>query len=217
MEDTALPQEKFDIIISEWMGYFLLFEGMLDSIIYARDKHLKPGGTILPNRCTMHLVGYGNDALYEGHVKFWDNVYGLNMSTMRKEIMHEPLIEIVDPKYMLTESNMIADLNMSTVDFNYSNFSYDFSMKCIKAGTLSGFVGYFDTFFDLPEPVMFGTSPNDKPTHWKQVVFLLQQPQQIKENDLVTGKLICKRSKNSARSLDISIEVFGMKHTYYLD
>merc|ERR1739838_255665 len=32
------PGEKFvDIIISEWMGYFLLYESMLDSVIDIRD------------------------------------------------------------------------------------------------------------------------------------------------------------------------------------
>ena len=27
LEETKLPVDKFDFIISEWMGYFLLFEG----------------------------------------------------------------------------------------------------------------------------------------------------------------------------------------------
>lgn len=57
LENTELPEEKVDIIISEWMGYFLLFEGMLDSFIYARDRHLKPNGEILPNRCNISVVG----------------------------------------------------------------------------------------------------------------------------------------------------------------
>lgn len=59
LENMELPLadgEKVDIIISEWMGYFLLFEGMLDSVIHARDKYLKTGGIILPNRCTINLV-----------------------------------------------------------------------------------------------------------------------------------------------------------------
>ena len=56
LEDMKFPV-KFDIIVSEWMGYFLLFEGMLDSVIYARKNHLAPGGILLPNRCTMYLVG----------------------------------------------------------------------------------------------------------------------------------------------------------------
>jgi hypothetical protein len=40
-----------DIIISEWMGYFLLYESMLDTVIWARDKWLKPGGGWPPGSC----------------------------------------------------------------------------------------------------------------------------------------------------------------------
>lgn len=64
MEDTSIPQEKVDVIVSEWMGYFLLFEGMLDSVMYARDKHLAKGGLLLPNRCSMHLVGIDDKRMY---------------------------------------------------------------------------------------------------------------------------------------------------------
>lgn len=217
LEDTELPENKFDIIISEWMGYFLLFEGMLDSVIYARDNHLKENGILLPNRCTMSIVGYGNESLFKNHVTFWNNVYGLDMSNMRKEVMHEPLIDVVDSEYILTDANCIADLDLMKVDLNYSNFIYNFELKCCKDGELSSFVGYFDTYFELPEPVMFGTSPNDKPTHWKQVVFFIEQPQKVKEGDVVRGVLQCKRSNKSARSLDIILEVFNKKYTYYLD
>jgi len=44
MEEVVLPVDKVDIIISEWMGYFLLYESMLDSVLFARDKYLAPGG-----------------------------------------------------------------------------------------------------------------------------------------------------------------------------
>lgn len=35
-----------DVIISEWMGYFLLRESMFDSVIWARDHWLKPNGVM---------------------------------------------------------------------------------------------------------------------------------------------------------------------------
>lgn len=57
IEDTNLPVKKVDVLVSEWMGYFLLFEGMLDSFIYARDNHLTKGGMVLPNRCNISLIG----------------------------------------------------------------------------------------------------------------------------------------------------------------
>lgn len=40
VEEVELPVEKVDIIISEWMGYFLFYESMLDTVIFARDKWL---------------------------------------------------------------------------------------------------------------------------------------------------------------------------------
>eukprot|EP01017_Pseudomicrothorax_dubius_P006635 TRINITY_DN11934_c0_g1_i6.p1 TRINITY_DN11934_c0_g1~~TRINITY_DN11934_c0_g1_i6.p1 ORF type:complete len:189 (-),score=49.61 TRINITY_DN11934_c0_g1_i6:777-1343(-) len=46
IEEAELPVPKVDIIISEWMGYFLLYESMLDSILFARDKWLNEGGIV---------------------------------------------------------------------------------------------------------------------------------------------------------------------------
>ncbi len=40
MEDVVLPVDKVDIIISEWMGYCLLYESMLQTVIFARNKWL---------------------------------------------------------------------------------------------------------------------------------------------------------------------------------
>ena len=51
-----LPFDQFDIIISEWMGYFLLYESMLDTVLLARDKYLKPGGLIFPDVATLYIA-----------------------------------------------------------------------------------------------------------------------------------------------------------------
>ena len=54
---------QVDIIISEWMGYFLMYESMLDTVLFARDKWLKPGGLLMPDRCTLSVVAI-EDAEY---------------------------------------------------------------------------------------------------------------------------------------------------------
>jgi len=56
MEDVVLPVEKVDIIISEWMGYFLLYESMLDCVLWARDKYLNKGGKMLPDRAELYVA-----------------------------------------------------------------------------------------------------------------------------------------------------------------
>lgn len=42
VEEIELPPEypKVDIIISEWMGYCLFYEMMLNTVLFARDKWL---------------------------------------------------------------------------------------------------------------------------------------------------------------------------------
>uniref|UniRef100_A0A182T1P2 type I protein arginine methyltransferase n=1 Tax=Anopheles maculatus TaxID=74869 RepID=A0A182T1P2_9DIPT len=89
LEDTELPVEKVDIIVSEWMGYFLLFEGMMDSVIYARKQYLREGGLILPNRCNISIAGYGDLERHNEFIGFWKNVYGFDMSCMKKEVLRE--------------------------------------------------------------------------------------------------------------------------------
>lgn len=77
LEDVKeLQGKKFDVLVSEWMGYFLLYEGMLDSVISARDKYLNPGGIILPNLCEMHVFAISDPAKYAKNIEFWQNVYG---------------------------------------------------------------------------------------------------------------------------------------------
>ncbi|GIL46163.1 hypothetical protein Vafri_3215 [Volvox africanus] len=56
IKSIQLP-EKVDIIISEWMGYFLFRESMLGSVLAACDRFLLPGRGALPLICG-HLYGY---------------------------------------------------------------------------------------------------------------------------------------------------------------
>ena len=49
VEDVELPGLDevgggVDVIVSEWMGYLLIYESMLRSVIIARDRFLKPDG-----------------------------------------------------------------------------------------------------------------------------------------------------------------------------
>lgn len=57
MEEIELPFPKVDIIISEWMGYFLLYESMLDTVLYARDRYLNKDGLIFPDKATIFACG----------------------------------------------------------------------------------------------------------------------------------------------------------------
>ncbi len=59
-----------DIIISEWMGYFLLRESMLDSVLVARDRFLKPGGALYPSHARLYLAGARSNATHQRRAEF---------------------------------------------------------------------------------------------------------------------------------------------------
>ena len=53
LEDIDLP-EKVDVLMSEWMGGLGVDENMLAPLVMARNRWLKPGGKILPERVTAY-------------------------------------------------------------------------------------------------------------------------------------------------------------------
>jgi len=58
-----------DVIVSEWIGYFLLFERMLPSVLTVRDRHLKEGGIMIPSRAKILIAGASAEK----------NLYGINL------------------------------------------------------------------------------------------------------------------------------------------
>ena len=57
---SPLQPHSFDVILSEWMGYALTFECMLETVLKARDMWLKPGGLVLPNVAEIYVQGMGD-------------------------------------------------------------------------------------------------------------------------------------------------------------
>ena len=55
VEEVTLPDgmETVDIIVSEWMGYCLFYESMLNTVIYARDKWLVIDSSLFYTYCCL--------------------------------------------------------------------------------------------------------------------------------------------------------------------
>ena len=78
---------KVDIIISEWMGFYLLHESMLDSVIAARDKHLSDDGIMFPSHAKILAAPVHLDSWVEEQFTDWNTVYGFNMTPMAQRAM----------------------------------------------------------------------------------------------------------------------------------
>ncbi len=55
-EEAPLEGIACDVLVSEWMGYFLLCERMLPSVLGVRDRCLSQNGLIIPNRARIYVA-----------------------------------------------------------------------------------------------------------------------------------------------------------------
>ncbi len=160
------------MIISEWMGYFLLYESMLDSIIEVREKYLKKGGTVFPNKAQIFVAAIDDEKFYSYKVGHWKDVYGFDMSCLSTAVLREAQIDLVDgSQNVVSNDSLILDLDLNTMKKEEVNFASEYSVKINKNCKLHGLVAWFDCIFVdpiVPElAVTLTTSPFKKPTHWK--------------------------------------------------
>lgn len=193
MEELELPVPKVDIIVSEWMGYFLLYESMLDSVLWARDRYLKPGGKMLPGRAQLYIAALEDGDYKNQKMSFWNDVYGVDMTCMTPTVMKEPLVDTVHQEAIISEPCKILDLDLVTCKKEDVNFNSMYELRMKYTERVHGIVAWFDTpFCDLERPVMLSTSPFKKYTHWKQTVFYMEQDIDVREGDVVYGSIACR-------------------------
>lgn len=204
IEEIELPVQQVDIIVSEWMGYFLLYESMLDTVIYARDKWLVPNGVILPDKAIMYIA-----AIEDGNVKrerfdFWDDVYGFDMSVIKDIAIREPVVDVVEAKALVSDSKPILHLDILTCKKEDLQFSAKFKLQAQRNEFVHGLVAYFEcAFTQLHKPIGFSTAPFSRYTHWKQTIFYLEDTVTICAGESISGEIRCKPNKRNRRDLDI--------------
>lgn len=196
MEEIELPVKKVDIIISEWMGYFLLYESMLDSVLFARDKYLAKGGKMLPDRAIMHVAAIEDSDYKNNKRNFWNNVYGVDMSCLAPTVMKEPLVDTVNKDMIMSSSCKILELDLVNMDKSEVNFSNQYSVTMNYSDRVNGLVVWFETpFSDLQRPITLSTSPYKTYTHWKQTVLYSEYDLDVKRGDVLSGSIAVRQSK----------------------
>ncbi|KAG0203938.1 hypothetical protein BGX28_003940 [Mortierella sp. GBA30] len=225
IEEIKLPC-KVDIIISEWMGYFLLYEAMLDSVLVARDRFLVPGGILAPSQTRILLTTTSDESFLSDSIHYWNDVYGFKMSTMKENVLREAVVDFVSPETIVTNTVTIKDLPHQTITVAGLDFVSDFDLEMQRDDHVSAFVGYFDTWFtrdgkDVPLNVGiskeelkqhglngFTTGPvytRSEETHWKQTMFVLEKAIELKKGDRIKGTFYCNKNHMNPRALDLRI------------
>ncbi|CAK0783778.1 hypothetical protein CVIRNUC_006978 [Coccomyxa viridis] len=235
IETVSLP-EKVDIIISEWMGYFLLRESMLDSVLVARDRFLKPGGALYPSHARLYLALMRSQNTqqrvndFQGAMEGWADFaqdmrhfYGVDMNCLDNSYRRE------QKEYYL-ETSAWADIHPSqllgpaccfkeydllhvTLEELAAPLQEKLRLDVLDGGPVEGLVGFFDVQFrGSPQnpadfPVSLSTAPDPTgATHWGQQTFCLHPPIDCAPGDAVEGSIRITRKKENHRLMQVIID-----------
>eukprot|EP00850_Spirogloea_muscicola_P016624 SM000136S00170 [mRNA] locus=s136:128958:131797:- [translate_table: standard] len=170
IEDVTLP-EKVDVIISEWMGYFLVRESMLDSVIIARDRWLKPGGAMYPSHARMWLAPTSVQSLADQKLKDYEfamgswrhfldetqHEFGVDMGALskayrveqQKYFLQTSSWQSLYPEQIIGTPAVLKEFDCHKVTLaDIERVSAEFSLPLsLQHSTLSGFAGWFDVHF----------------------------------------------------------------------
>lgn len=243
-KSIQIQPNSVDVLISEWMGYCLLYESMLSSVLFARDKWLKPGGAILPDTATIFVAGFGRGGT---SFPFWDNVYGFDMSCVGKELVENaaqtPIVDVLDSCDIVTNSVILKEFDLVKMEANEMDFTstielqpnLDTSTRTKCYGVVLWFETGFTDRFCKETPTVLSTSPYTQKTHWSQTILTFLEPiamaavDSVIDRSAVVGSDDCPAvgihlrisiaRGTQYRSIDISLETEafdcdGRKHCY---
>lgn len=235
IESVEIP-EKVDIIISEWMGYFLLRESMLDSVVVARDRFLKPDGALYPSHARMFMAPVRSQLAGQRSADFrnamhgWADfiedmreIYGVEMDCLSEDYRKEQREYYaqtaawtdIHPSMMLGPPTLIKSYDLKTVTLEElkAPLKAEFAMTVTERGSVDAFAGFFDTEFkgstENPTdfPITLSTAPDPTgATHWGQQSFMLQPSIEVAPGDRIACEFEMRRRKENHRLLEVHLK-----------
>ncbi|KAH8739547.1 hypothetical protein FG386_001979 [Cryptosporidium ryanae] len=218
IEEVELPVQKVDIIVSEWMGFYLLHEGMLDSVIFARDKWLDPSaGVMFPCKASIYASLVELEDFWVENIESLNNIQGFNYSSMKELVLagylKSPLILDVEPKNVDNfTSDKLFEIDLYKVKTRDLDDLQTFFNITVKKDTefVNGFILWFDVVFPGKDDgsKVLSTSPYGKSTHWKQTITLFKDHLEAKKGlNLKCHAHFYREKDTSKRNYTILIEV----------
>ena len=218
--DFNLPKnKKVDIIICNWMGYFLLQNSLIKQVIYARDNFLKENnGLIFPDKATLYISALEDQKYKEEKFSYWNNVYGVDMSCITNISFTSPLIDSFNKDTIISTICPIYTIDIYNVKEEDLNFSNEYELIFIKNDYMSGLASWFDVeFSNVPNQIKFTTSPFNQLTKWKHTIFYKENDVIVNKGDSLKGSICClvdNNNKEEMGSLNIKISFHFNRKEY---
>ncbi|MCX5745999.1 MAG: 50S ribosomal protein L11 methyltransferase [Proteobacteria bacterium] len=182
LEDLVLDKgEKVDVLVSEWMGGFGVDENVLAPLLMARDRFLKPGGTIVPGRVTAFLAPAAIPD-FDKEITFWrSKPHGVDMSviasmttneTFHTQTFLEPAMLLAKPREMWSHDPYTCTLEEADRPF-VSKLTFEVT----RSGMLTGVVAWFTA--DMGDGTTLTNEVGAPDTHWGRTLFPLDRPVEV--------------------------------------
>ena len=183
---VTLP-ERADVIVSDLRGVLPLFGAHIPAIVDARQRHLAPGGTLIPKRDTLWVALVGAGRVYREIVKPWDHPYGLAMEEAKQIVLNSWTADLTEgfrPGNLLMPPHnwaVLAYESMVDPDVVSMNSVHQAS----RNGTAHGLLIWFDA--ELYEGIGFSNGPQAaRPAEvYGRGFFPLLAPVPIAEGDII--------------------------------
>jgi protein arginine N-methyltransferase 1 len=153
----SLP-EPADIVVSDMRGVLPLFGRHIASIVDARQRHLAPGGLLIPKRDTLWVALVEAHRVYKDVVEPWDAPYGLNMESAKAIALNRldsANTDAIHSSHLLTEPRCWAVLDYAAI--RSPDVEDDISLQATRDGTAHGWLVWFDA--ELVEGIGFANGP----------------------------------------------------------
>jgi len=211
-EDLQLTEnDKADVIVSEWMGYFLLFENMLPSVISVRDKYLKPGGLMLPSRARLMVAPLEDRRWRDAKVGFWRKVHDIDMSALvplaEATACDKPQHRLVPSDGIVASPMEVLSIDLHTVtEKDLKRFEQPLRFEIPAGRILDGFATWFECEFGAAGWLL-STAPSSPATHWKQTAFCFRNPIEGGGGIPIDGLMSVERHEEYSRGYRVTFEL----------
>lgn len=195
LEDIDLT-EKVDVIVSEWMGGFGVDENMLAPLVMARDRWLKPGGTIIPGRVTAVIAPAAIPDFDEAIAHWRSRPHGVDMSVIASMTTHETFHS---QTHLTVDQLLAAPQQMWSHDPHTCSLveaDQPFTTKLTFVAEHAGMISAFATWFtaDMRDGSMLTNAVGAPDTHWGRTLFPLDRPIEVAEGTPIQLELHCDPS-----------------------
>lgn len=182
IEEVELPCQV-DLILSVFTGNLLFTEDLLPSLYHARDRWLRPGGVLLPDRARLYVCAAEAPEAHAASVARYEAPsLGVDYSALATPAANDMVAwQRNDRPPAPLSSPLLAcelDFHATTID----GVDMKATATAIRAGTLHALLGWIEIRLG---DAWLSTAPDQPAVHWSPMLLPFRTPVELHAGDAV--------------------------------